>query len=466
MASDQFRRQLKRETARWQQDGWISPDQHARLAEHYRLEQVEEAAYGQFITLLISIGCLLVGIGCITFVAANWQLIPRLPKVLLLTTVFLAVNGTGFVLWRRPQSQSLGEGLLLLGALIFGGNLALMGQMFHQSGSGYGLCAAWSVGAMAMAYGLRLRSLGVLAQLLLGIAYVLWLRDVPWQWTEARSILDALLQQAPLVTVALFLPLTYYARSRSLFVLTALGTLASLVVTLAQLVRLAAPEGVAIALGLTLPVGLLWSYNDRFWLRGEAALTHSFRPASRAIAIIYLSAGLYLFSFHSFWASVSSDVAEALPLTDAIFPGLSVALLLLVSVAGWIHLGWPRRDRPWRLSATDAVVLGLLGIVAGVCLVHWHVEPAAIVATFLFNVLLAVLGIGIMREGLEESNRAQFWLGLVLLVLQILSRVLEYNTGLLIKSLTFLACGVAVITLGLWFERYARLSRRSTTNHP
>ena len=75
------------------------------------------------------------------------------------------------------------------------------------------------------------------------------------------------------------------------------------------------------------------------------------------------------------------------------------------------------------------------------------------------NVLLAVLSLGMMREGLGSGNRVPFWWGLVMLTLQILSRVLEYETGLLVKSLVFVICGVGVIFVGLWFERYVRTLR-------
>ncbi len=464
MASEQFRRQLKQEAARWQQDAWISPEQHARLTEHYSLERLERASYGQFIILLISIGCLLVGIGCITFVAANWQLIPRLLKVVLLVSVFLAVSITGFVLHRRSAGgrQRLGHGLLLLGALAFGGNLALMGQIFHQSGSGYGLCAAWSLGVLGMAYGLRLASLGVMAQLLAGTSYVLWLRDGSWFAVDTASALDVLLQQMPLVALILFLPLAYRSHSRSIFLLTAVGTAFSLVISLGWLSGTGS-LGSWIALMLVLPVSLLWGYDDRSWLNrnagAEAAIGLSFRPLSRAIAVAYLGGALYLASFYGVWSSI--DAGRRIEMEATARSSVSVIALSGAAVLVWLYAAWPRRDRRWRLGSTDGVVLGLLGLMTGVCIVHWHVAPLPAAATFIANVVLAVLGIGTMREGLDESDRAQFWWGLALLVLQILSRVLEYNTGLLVKSFTFLLCGVAVIALGLWFERYIRPSSHS-----
>ncbi|MGF1537791.1 MAG: DUF2157 domain-containing protein [Elainellaceae cyanobacterium] len=464
MTSNQFRRQLKREVARWRQDAWISPEQHARITSHYDLDQIDGSAYGQFISLLVGIGCVLIGIGCITFVAANWQLIPRLFKVILLVSVFLAVSVAGRVLQQRSQmgQRRLGEALLLLGSLIFGGNLALMGQMFHQSGSGYGLCAIWSLGTLAMAYGLRLVSLCVLAQLLMGVAYGLWLRDGLWTGSAYPSGLDLLFQQMSLVTLLLFLPLAYRDRSRSIFVLTALGVVCSLVVRLAELPEIAVPMGVAAALVATLPPALLWVYDDRPWCGGGDPRL-SFRPAARAIAMIYLCGVLYVTSFHGFWKNTQLD-STVNPEANASLLLLSVTTLTAAAMAGWIYLGWPRRSGGWRLVTADAALLGVLALSAGLCLVHWHIAPIPIVATFLVNILLAVLGIGAMREGLGEGDRSRFWWGLVLLVLQIISRVLEYNTGLLVKSAVFLACGVAVIVLGLWFERFIRPSDRAIAN--
>lgn len=464
MASLQFKRQLKQEAERWQQDGWISRQQYARIASHYQLDALGESAQGQFTRALISIGCVLIGISVITFVSANWQAIPRLVRVLMLVSLFLSVNIAGVRLLQRPQSQRLGQGLLLLGSLILGGNLALMGQMFHQSGSGYGLCLVWGAGTLAMAYGLSLPSLGVLAQLLVGVGYLLWLRDVPMAGIGASSGLDLVLQQMPLVTPAAFLPLAYRSRSRIIFALTALGTVAALLVKLGQFAAAGMPAGWAIALILTLPPALLWAYEDSLWRsnRSRAEPVHLFRPLSRIMAIAYLGLALYGTSFHWVWSNtgdLQQDSIDSIGAAIAMWP--STIVFAVLAVCGWVYLARPGRTGRWGLGSTDLALLGILSMMAGASFVHWHVLLLPTEATFLFNVLLAVLGIGVMREGLDDGDRSRFWYGLGLLVLQIFSRVLEYNTGLLVKSLTFLLCGVAVIVLGLWFERHVRPANRS-----
>jgi uncharacterized membrane protein len=92
----------------------------------------------------------------------------------------------------------------------------------------------------------------------------------------------------------------------------------------------------------------------------------------------------------------------------------------------------------------------------------WHTEIAAIpeIATLLFNILLFGLAIVLIRDGLALGNRHTFWGGMVLLVLSIITRMLEYNTGLLLKSIVFALCGLGVIAAGLWFERNIERMKR------
>ena len=67
---------------------------------------------------------------------------------------------------------------------------------------------------------------------------------------------------------------------------------------------------------------------------------------------------------------------------------------------------------------------------------------------------MAVLASGMIRQGLQSNQRRAFWGGMILLTLQIITRMLEYDTALLLKSLVFILCGIAVIGAGLWFERH------------
>lgn len=183
MIIDNFRAKLQQEAQIWRDEGLIDDSQYQQLAERYQFNNIETVARTNFVFILIGLGSILLGLGVITFVAANWQVWSRVVKLTLLLSLFLVTNIIGFYLWRQPtpislkgrqvqrRRQILGHSLLLLGALLIGANMALLAQIFHISGSGYELFLAWGIGVLVMAYSLHLASLGILALLLVQIGY-------------------------------------------------------------------------------------------------------------------------------------------------------------------------------------------------------------------------------------------------------------------------------------------------------
>jgi hypothetical protein len=77
-------------------------------------------------------------------------------------------------------------------------------------------------------------------------------------------------------------------------------------------------------------------------------------------------------------------------------------------------------------------------------------------AVLIFQPALIPSGGWFNPRGTSAGSTTLFWGGMVLLTLQIFSRMLEYNTDLLFKSLVLFLCGLGVIAAGLWFERYLR----------
>lgn len=395
MASDKFRQQLQQEMEQWRSQGIISADQARQLAERYEFSQLDGMARDRFVTVVLGIGSVLLGLGVITFVAANWQAIPRELKLLLLLLLFVGVNVTGFYLWSQPPlpdrqesgRQRLGQGLLLLGALILGANLALMGQMFHINGSSADLCIVWGFAVLGMAYGLRLTSLGALAIFLVGIGF--WNGISGWDWNNPPS--DAVrwvIRQMPLIAGLSFIPLGYWCRSKWVFGLGAIASLSALLVLLLRFSDTFPPSsnfyGIWLVLIFTLPTAILWSYDDRLWqrlfsrftsesplasetpLRSETLLgseTAYFRSIAQGLALLCGMVVIYVLSFHYAWEDsrvVAPPTAQAEGLMTA---GLSLllnpSLLFFVglTVVQWIYLARPRRLGRWGLSQSNSMML-------------------------------------------------------------------------------------------------------------
>ncbi len=484
--SDEFRHQLRHEAELWRAEGLIDNSQYEQLSERYQFNSLDSAARNRFVMLLIGLGSILIGLGVITFVAANWQELPSSVKVTLLLSLFIGVNIAGFYLWRRPNGaqQRLGHGLLLLGALILGANMGLMGQMFHINSPFYELLLVWGVGVLAMAYSLRLTSLGVLSILLINLGYWgFWSNFGSQSWSILSFLKEfswsfLMGQHMPLLAGLMFVPLAYWCRSGWIFALAAIAVFSSLEANLYLFLN---SVGWVLAIAFALPPALLWGYDDSLWVysnipwssrrqsQGSVA-TGSFQPIARNMALFCLSIVFYLSSFYGFW-NFSSQPFAAQQSRLNWFPLVDALVLTGLAIFEWLRLAWlarKQRTRP-RWDLTTIVIGVCIAIAAGIPLWHTSVAPIPLQATFIFNVLLFLLAAGLICEGLAQGERRAFWIGMVLLILRILNWFVLSNTGLLLKSLVFILCGVGVIAVGLWFERHVRTlsnTPRRSSNPP
>ena len=474
MPSDKFRYQLRQEADLWRRDGLIDATQYQQLAERYQFDTLETSARNRFTLILIGLGSILVGLAVITFVAANWQAWPRPFRMTLLLSLFAGVNSAGFYLWRHRSSSSaerwqhrLGQGLLLLGTLVLGANLALMAQMFQLNGPSHELYLVWGLGVIAMAYSLRLTSLGVVAMLLLGLGY--WQAVFNWGALELGSVwLRWLLEYMPLCIGLLAMPLAYWCRSRVIFVLGAIAVISAFEGNIGSgnfgYSRVLISKDWALAIAFALPPALLWAYDDTFWAGlgrhrpPSVEVRRPFQFLARSLALVFLSVLLYWLSFHWFWDSrATSDPPRTILETfNPIWVNLVV--LLGITLLEWVYLTRQARTYLLRRSIdlSTPVMASFIGIIAVLPFLPTGGGFGSAIAIFIANVLLFLLGTGLIREGIAAGQRAIFWLGMTLLILQILSRLFEYSTGLLFKSLVLFLCGLGVIAIGLWFERYIR----------
>jgi uncharacterized membrane protein len=476
MSSEKFRRQLRHEIETWRQEGLIDSSMYDTLSDRYQFDEIDRASSNRFTAILMGLGGILMGLGAITFVSANWEEWSRGFRLLLLLGLFLGVNATGFYLWRKPSpantSRNLGQGLLLLGALILGANMALMSQMFHQSGELYQLFLIWGFGVVLMAFSLRLTSLGILSIILIDLGYLLGLSQVFDR--VAVSELRSTILHMPIVVAFLFIPLAYWCRSRTIFSLGMVSVTMALTANLLQLNSVML-EGVFV-----LPPALLWGYSEQLWqwrsrrpryeidpdaeTKVKTAIG-SFQAISRGWAIVALSAIFYIGSFDR-WHSIRRTVLNenVMPLFWALCFDLTI--LSALAMLGWIQLRFSPdrlqlwRGKVWSRKAIDSGSIALFLIVTfGFTFWHLNVKAIPLILYLVFNVLLFLLSIGLIRDGLLEGRRRTFWGGTILLILGIASRMLEHPTGLLLKSLVFVFCGVGVIVAGLWFEQTLKQTR-------
>jgi len=464
--SEKFRRQLRQETEQWWQKGWINADLYQTLAEEYQFAALEREARNRFTGILLGLGSILLGLGVITYVAANWQGWPREFRVILLISLFISTNGTGFYLWRSDRTSGLrrlGQGFLLLGALVLGANMGLMSQMFHQSGSVFELFLLWGLGVALMAASLRFTPLGIMALILVSIGYGLGMLD---RFSATLSPFMPLVNHTPLLIAALFIPLAYGVRSLSLFGFSAIVLVFSLTTNLLTIGQ-SVTWSWLYAFVLMLPPTLLWGYYDFRTLDLNPLDSQNigpptsppdpYRQFSQSLAIVYVSLLLYSLSFKVWWTALPSEPYFYSRHED--FHWLSFLdsfILAGIAILGyWQQLrAFLRPPQTPNLALNTGTLLITIALTGGVTLSHLQWGPLGAWATVGYNLLFFTFAIALLRDGLAQGTRRTFWGGMLLLVMGLLTRMLEYNTDLLLKALVFVICGIVVMGAGIWFEKH------------
>ncbi|MEN9235176.1 MAG: DUF2157 domain-containing protein [Gloeomargarita sp. GMQP_bins_25] len=420
---------MREEAAKWRQEGLISEETWQVLVTRYGLERLTPPVL-TFSAILYGVGGILVGLAVMTFVAANWPGLNKTTKLILLLALLIGSNTGGFYLWQyTPNFRRLGQGILLAAGLVLGAVIALVAQIFHLSGPVQDLFFFWSVGVLVVAISLRLLPLGVMGLILLGIGYMSYLVE------GGVSATDWIGDGFPYISV-LMLPLAYWLNSRVIFtMIVGLWVWSSWVV-------------ISGPLGLALPAVILWGYGDRFrlddWGRKLCPTAQRMQPIARGISVFLVGFGLFIYAFR--WSRDASGW------DDARGSYLVVILLILAAYVILYHLLYRREPTTWGLLGT-ALVFAMVSLApSGTADLPFYV--------LMVNTLLLLYGLGLMYLGIGQQRRGLFWLGLVLLCLQVISRMLEYETGLIPKAIGLGLCGLGLMGAGVGFERYLASAAR------
>lgn len=425
--STKFRAALRNELPIWIQKGIISEQTARQLSNAYQLDNLKHESTRLLSAVIFTIGGVLLGGGVISFVAANWEAIPTPIKLALLFFALISFHAVGFWLWHTQNWRRLGHALIFCGCLVFGANIGLVAQIFHISGNWYGGFGAWALGSLVMAWAVRSWIIGVLA---LGTSF-LWFIGFQSDYDQSASFY-------PLILGLSLLPLAWLIRSRVLYAGTLLGVITAACV-------LAGYQGSGRQLLFTMAAGGMF-----MWVLGQVHRAADWGPdfanITAGFGLGLLAMAAYIWSFHDVWSS--SAFGPMRSLWAFVFFSLSIAFSLLA---------WRRATRSQLLLTAGVLLVGVIlcanSLLSGASA---NISDGGVLFTATTNLAALILGAVIIGLGLIDERRLAFWLGSLYLVLLILSRFLEYETSLLVKSAAFLACGVAVIVAGISYEKYLR----------
>lgn len=163
--SGRYQKRLARDLARWQQQGWI--DEQGRQGI---LQDAAGSRHAHLSATFALLGALLLGMGAITFIAANWQQLNGLTRLLIGLGGLYANTGLLFVVDRQQPGHWLFHGLVLLLVILFGANIMLIAQTFHINAHWPNGILLWSLGAVVISLLLN-SQLAMAAALLLSMLW-------------------------------------------------------------------------------------------------------------------------------------------------------------------------------------------------------------------------------------------------------------------------------------------------------
>ena len=406
-ADPRFLAGLPVEVEHWSASGMISGEQARAILGSYDFPEAAEAPRNRLVTVLLIMGAVLVGLGVILFVAANWQEISSGVKLAMMFIGVPVIYGAGFLLRYRLDYPRVGTALIFLGCIAYGAAVHLVAQTYHIPVNHPNLVLYWFLGVLPLAYVVRSQPVLVLA-LVTGLAAV-GFRGQEWLLDEH------------------FIP--------------------------------------SLAMPLYLALGLALFAVGR--LHGSFPSVRLFMPTFQLIGLLITFGILYSWGFGDLWdwTDRSRDYPEALwfPVTPEYWAIAAATVAALVAVWVWMALYARQQAQPLAALLAEAppslVLLLFAGVVVFLPLDGGTVYP--LVANLLFG--LGVVGLAYL--GYFRGREALINLSIGFFSVWIFTRYFEYSFDLLDRSIVFIIAGLLLLVGGFLLER-ARRRVLQSLRHP
>lgn len=392
---ERFREQLPTAVEQWQREGLLRPYQAQVLLARYGLLGGENAVTlrrFRLVWVLAALGALLVGVGVILLVGANWEQIPKWARLVALLVAIAASYRGGYRLAYGGRYPLAGRGLLLLGSLLWGAGIFLVAQTYHWSGDGE--------------------------------------PTSPLLWWFAGV-----------------LPLAYVLSSRPHLALALSAGMVWLGITLG---RLATPVEGPLA-GAMLLVGVtLYAVGH---LHGERGAVGRLGPVYEWFGLPLVLGGLYVMSYRDLWAWREALAHSPWPwLTALLAPAVVAALALAVQQGRRDRSSLAEAAGLLVLVGLGVLIVALPAPVH----VRTYQPGAGLPGAIIFNAALLLAELGLIALGWVRNRPALANLGLAVFFVQVVTRYFDLLGGMLSSGFTFIGAGLLLVGGGLLLERSRR----------
>lgn len=130
------------DVARWVDRGWID----AEAASAIRADLASRRGGFALPHVFVMLGAVMLVLSALTFVAANWDDIPRLARLVMLAAALAASHAVALFLHVRGHA-AFAQAALLVANGVFGAAIMLVGQMYHLDANPADAVLVWALGA-------------------------------------------------------------------------------------------------------------------------------------------------------------------------------------------------------------------------------------------------------------------------------------------------------------------------------
>ncbi|MDF2960053.1 MAG: hypothetical protein K0S39_1788 [Paenibacillus sp.] len=387
------RKWVEKEGLRWVEQNIVTRDQYNQIINLY---DDKKHAVG----VLPLLGSILVGLGILSFVAANWQDIPQLARLGMIAVLMIGFYAGGEGLLQRGHDK-LGIALVALGLITFGGGIVLTGQMFHLIAYDSTSFIVWGTAGMLLTHLYRSRFLYLISLLIFTLT----------QWYSSVEM-----EHFSFIAFAIMIiGLGYYGWNRQNALLTWCFSLSYVI----QSLMLAAVMEWKITWFL-IPVMALYTLGD--YLK-ERETGYALQSVPLIAAFVFNVIVVLFYDYPG-----SSSLRELLP--DSVYYIPSLLLLFAVSVFGKLKNKRGSSSYEWILAVP------FVYIISG--------------ATVLYLLALFFFSFYVLWRGYIEEWRFKINFGTVLFICTTMVAYGKLTWAFMDKSLFFILGGLILLALS-WF---------------
>lgn len=382
--SDEAFLQLQKEVRKWQEEGIIEEAQAEKIIARYlpyREERKAVRGWRKIIRIFSILGAILIGIGIILFIAANWG---KTPPWFTTTALILTTIGVYFAGWwlgyEKKTHPLIGQALIFLGSLFFGADLILISQIYHIRIEYFNLILVWALAILPLAYLTKSSPILGLSSLLAfgwGI-FSMFREEIDFYPLEVGFPIQYYLSF--LLISGIIIPLTYRLKSIKIQVL----NITEIIVWLGIIASL---DWFKKSLNITVDLSFLFlAIGGLIFLLGEG---HSKYDKYKAFKNIYYSFGLLLIFLTSFILTFPQIYESRYYGYEPQTPFMAVLFnfILFGEICGVIHLGIRKREEYF---VNLAILFFVLLVFARYFSLTWELEERALV--FIIGGILLIAG--------------------------------------------------------------------------